>query len=88
MLELGKTDRARKIIKSIIELAGNLGMEHVVEGVETAEELRELRSVGATQVQGYFFGKPMPAEDIDGFLAREEAFAVEPSFADYGLGCA
>ncbi len=88
VLELSKTDRARKIIKSIIELAGNLGMEHVVEGVETAEELRELRSVGAKQVQGYFFGKPMAPDDIDAFLAREEAFAVEPVFADYSLGCA
>ncbi len=88
VLELSKTDRARKVIKSIIELAGNLGMEHVVEGVETADELRELRSVGATQVQGYFFGKPMPAEDIDAFLAREEAFAVEPVYVEYSLGCA
>ncbi len=76
VLELGKSDaakadQARKIIKSMVELAGTLGMGHVVEGVETAEELREIRAAGATLVQGYLFGRPMPAEDISGFLAQE-----------------
>ncbi len=61
----------------MIELASNLGMEHVVEGVETPEELREIRSVGATQVQGYLFGKPMPAEDIIGYLSQQGHYQTD-----------
>jgi len=71
VLALDQNDRAEKIIKSIIDLAGNLGIGHVVEGVETAAELQRLRSVGAEQVQGYLFGKPMPSAEVTDFLDRE-----------------
>ncbi len=77
VLGLDQNDNAKKIIKSMIELASNLGMEHVVEGVETPEELREIRSVGATQVQGYLFGKPMPAEDIIGYLSQQGHYQTD-----------
>jgi diguanylate cyclase (GGDEF)-like protein len=68
VLGLRQNHNAKKIIKSMVEMASNLGMEHVIEGVETAEELHAIRSVGATQVQGYLFGKPMPAEEIPNYL--------------------
>lgn len=71
VIELGHSNKTRKIIKSMIELAANLGMGHVVEGVETQEELRQLRTAGARHVQGYLFGKPMPESEIEGFLRRE-----------------
>ncbi|ESQ82235.1 hypothetical protein AEAC466_17980 [Asticcacaulis sp. AC466] len=70
VLALGRNTHAKKIIKSMIELASNLGMEHVVEGVETNEELSEVKSVGATMIQGFIFGKPMPAEDIAAYLSE------------------
>jgi EAL domain-containing protein (putative c-di-GMP-specific phosphodiesterase class I) len=70
-VEAGRSDKARKIIKSMIELAANLGMEHVIEGVETQEELRQVRLAGGRQIQGYLFGKPMRDDDIDAFLSRE-----------------
>lgn len=76
VLELGRNDRARKIIKSMIELADNLGMAHVIEGVETEDELKQLRTAGAVHVQGYLFGKPMREDELSGFLAREEAEAA------------
>jgi diguanylate cyclase (GGDEF)-like protein len=80
VLELDRNDRAEKIIKSIIDLAENLGIEHVVEGVETSQELHRLRAVGAQQVQGYLFGRPMPAENVANFLA--EASRQSIAFAE------
>jgi len=88
ILALDQNGNAKKIIKSMIELAGNLGMEHVVEGVETTRELRQIRSVGATQIQGFLFGAPMRAEEVAGYLSRhnhgrpnvpEPAYALESS---------
>ncbi|MGN6363802.1 putative bifunctional diguanylate cyclase/phosphodiesterase [Asticcacaulis taihuensis] len=71
VLELDQNDRAEKIIKSIIDLAANLGIEHVVEGVETTHELQRLQSAGAKQVQGYLFGKPMPSAEISNYLRQQ-----------------
>jgi diguanylate cyclase (GGDEF)-like protein len=81
VLALKQGDHAKKIIKSMIELAGNLGMEHVVEGVETAHELKVMRSVGARMIQGFLFGKPMPADDIAAYLSNHDSdrFRLRPS---------
>ncbi len=67
------------IVRGALVLARELGMEAVAEGVETAEQLDFLLSAGCCCVQGYFFGRPLPAADIgallrkSGFLGREAA---------------
>ena len=53
------------IVRSIIDLAHNLGRKVVAEGVENVETLMLLRRLGCDLVQGYYLGRPMPAEDID-----------------------
>jgi len=50
------------ILLSIIQLAHNLDLEVIVEGVETQKELQRVMSMGAHHVQGFFFAKPMPSE--------------------------
>jgi len=72
VLELGRNDRAMKIIKSMIELADNLGMGHVIEGVETEAELAQLESAGAVHVQGYLFSHPLPEDALESYLAWEQ----------------
>jgi diguanylate cyclase (GGDEF)-like protein/PAS domain S-box-containing protein len=57
------------IVSTIIALAGNLGLEVISEGVETQEQVDFLRRHGCRHMQGYFFGRPMPAA---GFLALLE----------------
>lgn len=60
---VGNADRSedcRVIIRSVIDLAHNLGMEAVAEGVETETTLQLLRDLGCDVVQGYFVGRPMP----------------------------
>ncbi|WP_249116721.1 EAL domain-containing protein [Ciceribacter sp. L1K23] len=61
---------SRKIVKSVLALCADMGIEAVVEGVETAEELEVLRTLGARWVQGFYFTRPMPALE-----ARELAAA-------------
>ena len=47
----------------MVALANSLGMTTTAEGVETVEQLTELRQQGCTDVQGFLFSKPVPAAD-------------------------
>jgi EAL domain-containing protein (putative c-di-GMP-specific phosphodiesterase class I) len=49
------------IVRSIVELAHNLGLRVVAEGVEDRDTLLKLRSLGCDIVQGYYLGRPQPA---------------------------
>ena len=57
-------------MEAIISLAYSLGLEVVGEGVESAEQLESLRSMGCDLVQGYHLGRPMPPEDVPEFLVE------------------
>lgn len=54
------------IVRGIITLGQSLGLPVIAEGVETAPQRDFLSSLGCTDFQGYFFGRPMPAEDFPG----------------------
>jgi len=56
------------IVRSILGLARALGIGTTAEGVETPEQLGWLSREGCDQVQGYLLGRPMPAEQVNGFL--------------------
>jgi len=66
---LGTEDDALAIVKTIITLAHQLGRQVIAEGVETAEHLVILRSLGCEYGQGYFFAKPLTPEEVDTLLA-------------------
>ena len=53
------------IVRSVVELGHNLGLTVVAEGVETAEALVELTAFGCDLAQGYYFSRPLPAEEFD-----------------------
>jgi diguanylate cyclase (GGDEF)-like protein len=55
--------RNAALIRAMVGLASDLSMQTTAEGVETHEELALVRSLGCSLVQGYIFGKPMPAEE-------------------------
>lgn len=57
-------DRKRIVIKKIIELANELDIDVIVEGIEKKEQLDYLKEIGCYKVQGYYFGKPMHPDDI------------------------
>ena len=56
------------IVSSIIELARNLKLKVVAEGIETHEQLEQVFSRGCYIVQGYYFAKPMPKHELDIFM--------------------
>ena len=66
---LGTEDDALAIVKTIITLAHQLGRQVIAEGIETAEHLVILRSLGCEYGQGYFFAKPLAPEEVDTLLA-------------------
>lgn len=53
------------ITRSIIELAHNLSMIVVAEGVENEDQIKFLTSIGVEEFQGYYFGKPMPIDEFE-----------------------
>ena len=63
------------IVRSTIDLARNLGLEVVAEGVETAAILRDLDELSCDVAQGYFLSRPLPASELDAWLAAR----VRPS---------
>jgi diguanylate cyclase (GGDEF)-like protein len=63
-----RSNKDRAIIKSIIQIAKNLGVEVVAEGVETEEQFIYLRDSACDKVQGYYFYKPMSAGEIMSIL--------------------
>ncbi len=52
------------VVRAIVTLGHSLDLVVLAEGVETAEQLAALRAEGCDEAQGYYFGKPMPAEEF------------------------
>ncbi len=68
------------IITSIVTLAESLGMETTAEGAETHDELERVRALGCSHLQGYIFGKPMPATAALQLLEDHEGLAVADGY--------
>lgn len=56
------------IVRAIIQMASSLGLKTIAEGVEDVNTAALLRSLGCTQAQGYYWARPMPADEISGFV--------------------
>jgi len=59
------------IIRAVVALADSLGMSTTAEGVETDEECQMINSLGCRKIQGYLFGRPMPALDARALFPRQ-----------------
>jgi len=63
------------IIRAIVDIARDLSMETTAEGVETQDELATIKALGCSLIQGYVFGRPVPAEEAANLVAGASAQA-------------
>lgn len=68
----------KAIVGAIIQMANQLGLRTIAEGVETAEQLDYLREQGCNEVQGYFYSKPLSSVNFSRFAKDYRAHAVLP----------
>ncbi|MDZ7839498.1 MAG: EAL domain-containing protein [Gammaproteobacteria bacterium] len=73
-----QSPRVHGIVAATISLAGSLGIRTVAEGVETKEQAQELINMRCDEIQGFFFARPAPPEEMHRWA---DAF----EFASYGL---
>ena len=71
-----KAPDAAAIVHAVVSLGRGLGMKVTAEGVETAEQHLFLRAAGVHSMQGFRFGKPGPASEIDDRLASPDDYRV------------
>lgn len=71
---LGHDERGSSVLKAIVEVSRELGMDVVVEGIETAAQRTLALEIGATHGQGWFYSKARPAR----FLGRPDSFVGLP----------
>lgn len=66
VVPLGQDDHV--MVKNIINIGNELGMNLIAEGVETEIEVHKLLQLGCHQIQGYYFARPMPLDDLKVWL--------------------
>ncbi|HUP71067.1 MAG TPA: EAL domain-containing protein [Acidimicrobiales bacterium] len=65
---LGQDREDRAIVASVVDLAHAFGLTTIAEGVETVQQLNELRTIGCEQGQGYLWSPPMPADESERWI--------------------
>ncbi|MFL9904479.1 EAL domain-containing protein [Paraburkholderia fungorum] len=68
MTDVDCSSASTKIVKSVLDLCRNLGLECIVEGLETSSQADVVKALGARAVQGYLFGRPMRASAVSTYL--------------------
>ena len=67
-----ENSKAKVILSAVINMARVLEIPVIAEGVETEEQAKMLSEFGCTQMQGYYFSRPVPAEDYGTMLKKQK----------------
>ena len=76
---MGRAPHQSAIVKAIVSLAHNLGMDVVAEGIETRAQVEALRALGCRRGQGFLFSEPLPADQAERLL---DSSVARPSTDD------
>ncbi len=74
--KLGMSEETWQIVQAIVNLARNLGMEVIAEGIENLMQLRMLQTLHCQGAQGYYFSKALPPEAVETLLRGQYPWAV------------
>ena len=84
MQQFSNNDKSKIIMSELVKMAAGLGIKTVAEGVETREQAEFLKEIGCTKLQGYYFCKPIPLEEIYNRYKNGSRIGFEnPEEADY-----
>lgn len=72
VVALPQDRRAFAVVKAIAQLGHDLGMQVVAEGVENQQQLDSLRDAGVHTIQGYFYARPMPENELMAWLQKQK----------------
>lgn len=73
-------EKGRFILHTLIDLAKNMQLQVIVEGVETKEQVQFLREIGSYYVQGYYYSKPVDIETYENMLKQEKEDSKNSEF--------
>ncbi|RJF92407.1 EAL domain-containing protein [Noviherbaspirillum saxi] len=79
---ISKGDKPVTILRAIVQLANDLGMRTVVEGIETREEFSYVRDLGCDLAQGYYCGRPMTYTNLLQYVRRLSGALFNHPFVD------
>lgn len=79
IMYLEEDEISREIVSAVIKIAKSKKIETIAEGIETMGQAEILKESGCDHAQGYFFGKPMPADKFEEFMAMKAREAVSAS---------
>jgi diguanylate cyclase (GGDEF)-like protein len=82
---IGEAAENIEIVRTVISLAENMGMEVVAEGVETLSQLNQLRKLKCQYGQGYLFSRPVDAESVSSWISKKPHWqeTLFPGNGDY-----
>lgn len=75
--EGGKHEKVRNIMRRIIQIASDIDVDVICEGVETEEQVEFLMGIGCPYAQGYLFGRPVPQQEFELMLERTQSLEKE-----------
>ena len=61
----------RQLVNTVRDLAMNIGVAAIAEGVENKDQLAALRAMGCSSAQGYLFSRPIPVAEIEVLLGKD-----------------
>ena len=70
VLRLIDGQQGEALVRAIINMAKDLNLIMVAEGVETEEQQRKIKALGVSEIQGFYYYRPMPAEDVLALLEQ------------------
>ena len=71
IMNIEHSEQDFRLVQLILDIARNLKLQVIAEGVETERQMTMLKNAGCDYVQGYYFSRPLPPDEFEHFIAKE-----------------